>query len=96
MMGDSLNLSALVVLIALALWGSIWGITGAFLAAPLTVMIMIIVNQFPATRWMAILMSADGRPRRIRRGQPPAAELRTPEEIEEANGQVGAGGNTQS
>lgn len=81
MMGESLNLSALVVLIALALWGSIWGIAGAFLAAPLTVMIMIIVNQFPQTRWMAILMSADGRPQRIRRRQQ-QAEVLEPRDFE--------------
>ncbi len=67
LMGDSLNLSELVVLLALALWGSIWGMAGAFLAAPLTVMMMIVLNQFPATRWLAILLSADGRPLRIRR-----------------------------
>lgn len=67
MMGDSLNLSAIVVLLSLAIWGTIWGIAGAFLAAPITVMIMIILNQFTSTRWLAILMSADGRPRRIRR-----------------------------
>jgi predicted PurR-regulated permease PerM len=62
MTGDSLNLSALVVLLALAVWGSLWGITGAFLAAPLTVMAMIILAQFPATRWMAVILSANGEP----------------------------------
>jgi predicted PurR-regulated permease PerM len=62
MTGDSLNLSTLVVLLALAVWGSLWGITGAFLAAPLTVMMMIILAQFPDTRWMAVLLSADGHP----------------------------------
>jgi len=68
MMSDSLNLSALVVLLSLAIWGAIWGVTGAFLAAPITVMIMIVLNQFAGTRWLAILMSADGAPRRIRKG----------------------------
>ena len=62
MTGDSLNLSAVVVLLALAIWGSIWGIAGAFLAAPLTVMLMIVLAQFPSTRWIAILLSADGKP----------------------------------
>ena len=62
MTGKSLNLSPLVVLLALAIWGSIWGITGAFLAAPLTVMIMIILAQFKPSRWIAILLSADGQP----------------------------------
>ena len=62
MTGESLNLSAVVVLLALAIWGTIWGIAGAFLAAPLTVMIMIVLAQFPSTRWIAILLSADGKP----------------------------------
>jgi len=62
MTGDSLNLSAVVVLLALAIWGTVWGIVGAFLAAPMTVMIMIVLAQFASTRWIAILLSADGKP----------------------------------
>lgn len=62
MTGESLNLSAVVVLLALSIWGLVWGIVGAFLAAPLTVMIMIVLAQFPSTRWIAILLSADGKP----------------------------------
>ncbi len=62
MTGESLNLSAVVVLLALAIWGTIWGIAGAFLAAPLTVMLMIVLAQFQSTRWIAILLSADGKP----------------------------------
>jgi len=57
-----LNLSALVVLLALAIWWLILCILGAFLAAPLTVMLMIVLAQFPSTRWIAILLSADGKP----------------------------------
>lgn len=63
MMGDSLNLSALVVLLALALWGLIWGIPGMFLSAPLTVLMMIIFAQSESTRWIAIILSADGFPK---------------------------------
>ncbi|MBI1398511.1 AI-2E family transporter [Hyphomonas sp.] len=62
MMGDSLNLSALVVLLALAIWGLLWGIPGMFLSAPLTVLMMIVLAQSNETRWMAILLSADGNP----------------------------------
>ncbi|MFN7055353.1 AI-2E family transporter [Hyphomonas sp.] len=62
MMGDSLNLSALVVLLALAIWGVIWGIPGMFLSAPLTVLMMILFAQSEGTRWIAILLSADGLP----------------------------------
>lgn len=59
---DSLNLSAVVMLLALAIWSAIWGLAGAFLAAPLTVMLMIVLAQFHDTRWIAILLSADGKP----------------------------------
>jgi len=62
MMGDSMNLSALVVILALSVWGALWGGVGAFLSAPLTVIIMIVLAQFPTTRWIAVLLSADGNP----------------------------------
>lgn len=61
-MSDTLNLSALVVLLSLAIWGAIWGIPGMFLSAPLTVLIMILLAQSPSTRWIAILLSANGDP----------------------------------
>ena len=62
MMGDSMNMSALVVILALSVWMALWGGVGAFLSAPLTVIIMIILAQFPTTRWIAVLLSADGNP----------------------------------
>ena len=61
-MSDTLNLSALVVLLSLAIWGAIWGIPGMFLSAPLTVLMMILFTQSKSTRWMAILLSANGDP----------------------------------
>ncbi len=63
MMGESLNLSALVVLLSLAVWGAIWGIPGMFLSAPLTVLVMIFCAQSKSTRWVAVLLSSNGRPR---------------------------------
>lgn len=60
MMGKSLNLSPLVVIISLAVWGSIWGVTGMFLCVPITVVLMIVLAEFPQTRPVAILLSADG------------------------------------
>ncbi|KTD21338.1 AI-2E family transporter [Legionella londiniensis] len=59
-LGKSLNLSPLVILFALALWGAIWGVLGMFLAVPITVMLMIVFAHFPATRPIAILLSQDG------------------------------------
>ena len=60
LMGDSLNISPLVVILALSLWGAIWGIAGMVLSVPITVVIMIIFAQFPNTRPLAILLSKEG------------------------------------
>lgn len=62
MTGDSLNISVLVVFLSLAFWGKLWGGPGMFLAVPLTVMMMIILAQFPSTRWIAVMMSNNGNP----------------------------------
>lgn len=59
-LGKSLNLSPLVILFALALWGAIWGILGMFLSVPITVMMLIVFAHFKATRPIAILLSQDG------------------------------------
>lgn len=61
LMGRSLNLSPLVVIASLATWGSIWGVTGMFLCVPLTAILMIALAEFPRTRPVAVLLSADGR-----------------------------------
>ena len=60
LMGNKLNLSPIVILLSLGLWGSIWGIPGMFLCVPITVIIMIICSYFPATRPVAILLSGTG------------------------------------
>ena len=60
LMGNTLNLSPLVILLALALWGSIWGIPGAILCVPMTVLMVIIFSNFEATRPVAILLSKNG------------------------------------
>ena len=59
-MGESLNLSPLTVIIALIIWGSLWGIVGAFLCVPLTVILVIVLSNFDSTRWVAILLSKTG------------------------------------
>ena len=61
MMGKTLNLSPLVILISLALWGTIWGIIGMFLCVPMTVIAMIVMAQFKVSRPIAIMLSSDGR-----------------------------------
>jgi AI-2 transport protein TqsA len=59
-LSKSLNVSPLVILLALALWGGIWGILGMFLSVPITVMMMIVFAHFEKTRPLAILLSQDG------------------------------------
>lgn len=61
LMGNSLNISALVTLLALSFWGALWGLTGMFLSVPITVMMVIVFAQFPATRAIAILLSEKGK-----------------------------------
>jgi len=60
--GETMNLSTLVVLLGLAIWGQLWGIPGMFLSSPLMVAIMVLLTQREETRWIAVLMSSDGRP----------------------------------
>ena len=62
MQGKNLNIDPLVVLLSLAFWGVIFGIAGAFLSTPLTVIVMAVCAEFPATRPIAVLLSSDGRP----------------------------------
>ncbi|MGC1181654.1 AI-2E family transporter [Legionella sp.] len=59
-LSHTLNLSPLVILISLALWGSIWGVLGMFLSVPITAMMMIIFAHFERTRPIAVLLSQDG------------------------------------
>ncbi|MGH8463282.1 MAG: AI-2E family transporter [Pseudomonas sp.] len=59
--GQSLNLSPVVILFNLALWGAIWGIPGMFLCVPLLIITTIVLAHFPKTRPIAILLSSDGR-----------------------------------
>jgi len=66
LMGRRLNISPLVVLFSLVLWGSIWGVIGMFLSVPMMVILMIILAQFPGTRKIAMFMSQNGRLGKIR------------------------------
>ena len=59
-MGNSLNLSPLVVILALSFWGAIWGITGMVLSVPITVIMVILFTQFKTTKPIAIILSEKG------------------------------------
>lgn len=61
LMGNTLNISPLVAILALAVWGTLWGITGMLLSVPITVAMIILLSHFPSTRPVAILLSEKGR-----------------------------------
>lgn len=58
-MGDSLNLHPAVVLLALVLFGVLWGIPGMFLATPLTGIIKIVCEKREFTLPLARLLEGD-------------------------------------
>ena len=60
LMGNSLNISSLVVILSLAVWGAIWGIIGMILSVPITVMMILIFSKIKGTRDVAILLSEKG------------------------------------
>ncbi len=86
LMGNTLNISPLVVVMSLILWSMLWGVIGMLLSVPITVAIIIICAQFPQTRVVAILLSKDGRvktvPRRKRKKKKQVGEAAGAELIE--------------
>jgi predicted PurR-regulated permease PerM len=58
----SVNIDPLASLLALGVWGLLWGAPGALLALPMTLILMFQCAQFPGARWIAIFISSDGRP----------------------------------
>jgi AI-2 transport protein TqsA len=65
--GRSLNMSSFAIVLLLAFWGTIWGIVGMFLCVPIMMLMMIVCANVPSWRWVAVLLSKDGRID----GQPP-------------------------
>jgi len=62
MQADTQNIDPITTILALSFWSFLWGITGAFLAIPLTLMLMMVFAQFESTRWFAATLSNDGKP----------------------------------
>ena len=57
LMWSKLNLSPLVILLSLWLWGSIWWVVGMLLSVPIMVIINIILSKFESTKPISILLS---------------------------------------
>jgi AI-2 transport protein TqsA len=56
MIGKAVGLSPIVILAALTVWGSLWGLPGMFLAVPLTMCVLIVLDNIPSTRSIARLV----------------------------------------
>jgi len=54
--GNAVGVSPLVILGSLAFWGLLWGIPGMFLAVPLTVVSILVMDHFAETRPLARLL----------------------------------------
>jgi AI-2 transport protein TqsA len=54
--GNAVGVSPLVILASLALWGLLWGLPGMFLAVPLTVVAIIVMDHFDTTRPISRLL----------------------------------------
>ena len=55
-LGRAVGLSPLVILAALSVWGLLWGLPGMFLAVPLTVALVLVLDNIDATRPVARLL----------------------------------------
>jgi len=56
------NIDPVATLLSLAFWSWLWGLPGAFLAVPMTLMSMMVFSQFGSTKWVAAMLSNDGNP----------------------------------
>lgn len=56
-LGDSLDLHPVTVLLALMIWGVLWGLMGMVLATPITAVMKILLERFDITAPLAKLMS---------------------------------------
>jgi AI-2 transport protein TqsA len=84
LMGRGLNLSTTVTFVGFMFWLWLLGGPGAFLAMPLTVLVILLLDSYPETRWLA---------RTAMRGTPPPSQPApaTPQDTVMLNGVDDAG-----
>lgn len=57
--GGALSMPPVVVLFSVFLWTFMWGLFGAFIGVPITIAIVTLCAQHPASRWLADLLRTD-------------------------------------
>ncbi|MEE2672729.1 MAG: AI-2E family transporter [Myxococcota bacterium] len=62
-MGDSLELHPVTILLALMVWGALWGVVGMLLATPITSVLKMLLERMPLTQPLARLMAGHFEPR---------------------------------
>ena len=67
LMGKSLKILPVVVFVGLFIWGYLLGGIGAILAVPLTLLVLVIMENFEGTRPLAILMRYTGEEKKAER-----------------------------
>lgn len=58
--GKALNMSLATIFLAFIFWAWVFGLLGALMSVPLTAIIMVALDSYDETRWVANLMSARG------------------------------------
>ncbi len=58
-LGDNLNLSPMFILLSLAFWGWLWGITGALLAVPIAAALKIVCENIEMLKPIGVMMGAN-------------------------------------
>jgi AI-2 transport protein TqsA len=76
LMGRGLSLSPTVLFLGFIFWAWLLGGPGAFLAAPLTIFLVLMLETFPETRWLAAVMGMSA----------PDPDSPAPEEVVESTG----------
>lgn len=56
----TLRIAASAVLASVLFWGFVWGVAGALLGVPLTIVVVHVAAQFERTRWIARLLATPG------------------------------------
>ncbi len=56
LMGKSFSINVITVLVMLMFWGYLWGVPGLILSIPITVLLKTLMEQFPASQKLAVLM----------------------------------------
>ena len=54
--GSALSISPFVVLFSVLFWTFLWGLFGTIIGVPITVAILTFCEQYPSSRWLAVLL----------------------------------------